>query len=343
MFGNSKMHFGQGKVYIIAEAGVNHNGSLAMAKELIESACQTGADAVKFQTWKTENVITRSAPKTAYQLEQAGLDTDLFTMLKRLELSYADFAKLKEYCDACGTAFLSTADEYESAAFLNTLQEFFKIGSAELTDWPFLRKVAAFGKPVLLSTGMSDLAEISAALKVLSESGLPKEQVVVLHANTEYPTPFANANLLAIRTIAAELGVRTGYSDHTPGIEAALAAAALGACVIEKHFTLNRELPGPDHKASIEPTEFRKMVSGIRKIELALGTGVKAPSPGEKKNIPFIRKSIVALKPIRTGETFSEENITVKRPGFGISPIHWDQVIGQVADRNYEKDDFICL
>lgn len=335
--------FGKDKIYIIAEAGVNHNGSVARAKELIDAACQVGADAIKFQTWKTENVITRSAPKTAYQHEQAGIDTDLFTMLKRLELSNADFTKLKEYCDACGIAFLSTADEYESAAFLNTLQNFFKIGSAELTDWPFLRKIAAFGKPVLLSTGMSDLPEISAALQVLSKSGLPKNQVVVLHANTEYPTPFADANLLAIRTIAVELGVRTGYSDHTPGIEAALAAAALGACVVEKHFTLDRELPGPDHKASIEPAEFRKMVEGIRKIELALGTGIKVPSPSEKKNMPFIRKSIVAQKPIRSGETFSEENITVKRPGLGISPIHWDRVIGQAADRNYEKDDFICL
>jgi N-acetylneuraminate synthase len=335
--------FGNDEIYIIAEAGVNHNGSMAMARELIDAASKIGANAIKFQTWKTENVITRSAPKTTYQHEQPGIDTDLFTMLKRLELSYADFTELKEYCDACGITFLSTADEYESAAFLNTLQNFFKIGSAELTDWPFLRKIAAFGKPVLLSTGMSNLAEISAALQVLSEGGLPKNRIIVLHANTEYPTPFADANLLAIRTIAAELGVRTGYSDHTPGIEAALAAVALGACVIEKHFTLNSRLPGPDHKASIEPAEFRKMVEGIRKIELALGTGIKEPSPGEKKNMPFIRKSIVARKPIRTGETFSEENITVKRPGLGISPIHWDQVIGQIADRNYEKDDFICL
>lgn len=335
--------FGRNEVYIIAEAGVNHNGSLARAKELIEAACQAGADAIKFQTWKTENVITRSAPKTAYQHEQAGADSDLFTMLKRLELSYADFAILKEYCDACGITFLSTADEYESAVFLNTLQDFFKIGSAELTDWPFLRKIAAFGKPVFLSTGMSDLSEIFAALRVLSESGLSKDHVVVLHTNTEYPTPFADANLLAIRTIAVELGVRTGYSDHTLGIEATLAAVALGACVVEKHFTLDRKLPGPDHKASIEPAELKRMVEGIRKIELALGTGIKAPSPSEMKNMPLIRKSIVAKRPIRAGETFSEENITVKRPGLGVSPIHWDRVIGQIADRNYEKDDFICL
>ncbi|MDT3698272.1 MAG: N-acetylneuraminate synthase [Thermincola sp.] len=335
--------FGKDKIFIIAEAGVNHNGSLAIARELIEAARGAGADAIKFQTWKTENVTTRSAPKTAYQFAQAGLETDLFTMLKRLELSYADFADLKKYCDACGLTFLSTADEYESAAFLNNLQDFFKIGSAELTDWPFLRKIAAFGKPVLLSTGMSDLAEISAALQVLSENGLSKDQVIVLHANTEYPTPFADANLLAIKTIAAKLGVRTGYSDHTPGVEAALAAAALDACVIEKHFTLDRGLPGPDHKASIEPAEFRKMVEGIRKIELALGSGIKVPSPSEKKNMPFVRKSIVAKKPIRMGEIFSEENITVKRPGFGTSPIYWDRVIGQAAGRDYEKDDFICF
>lgn len=335
--------FGKNEVFIIAEAGVNHNGSLARAKELIVAARQAGADAIKFQTWKTENVITRSAPKTVYQQEQSDANSDLFTMLKSLELPYADFAHLKEHCAACGITFLSTADEYESAAFLNTLQDLFKIGSAELTDWPFLRKIAAFGKPVLLSTGMSDLAEISAALQVFNESGLPKDQVVVLHANTEYPTPFADANLLAIRTIAVELGVRTGYSDHTPGIEAALAAVALGACVVEKHFTLDRKMPGPDHKASIEPAEFKKMVEGIRNIELALGTGIKAPSPGEKQNIPLIRKSIVAQRPIRAGETFSEENITVKRPGLGVSPIHWDRVMGQIADRNYEKDDFICL
>lgn len=335
--------FGKDKVFIIAEAGVNHNGSVALAKKLIEAACETGANAIKFQTWKTENVITRSALKTAYQQEGAGADSDLFTMLKSLELSYADFTSLKKYCDTCGITFLSTADEYESAVFLNTLQDFFKIGSAELTDWPFLRKIAAFGKPVLLSTGMSNLSEISAALQVLCASGLPKEQVVVLHATTEYPTPLAEANLQAIRTIAGELGVRTGYSDHTPGIEAALAAVALGACVIEKHFTLDKKMPGPDHKASIEPDEFKKMVEGIRKIELALGTGIKVPSQSEKKNMPLIRKSIVAKRLIRAGEIFSEKNITVKRPGTGISPVYWDRVIGQIADRNYEKDDFICL
>lgn len=335
--------FGRDKVFIIAEAGVNHNGSLSMAKKLVEAACRAGADAIKFQTWKTEHVITRSAPKTAYQQEGSEPDSDLFTMLKNLELSYADFVNLKKYCDASGITFLSTADEYESAAFLNTLQDFFKIGSAELTDWPFLRKIATFGKPVLLSTGMSELSEISAALRVLSEGGLSKDRVIVLHATTEYPTPLAEANLLAIRTIAAELNVRTGYSDHTLGIEAALAAVALGACVIEKHFTLDKKMPGPDHQASVEPGEFKKMVEGIRKIELALGTGIKEPSPGEKQNMPFIRKSIVAQRCIRTGETFSEKNITVKRPGTGISPVHWDRVIGQIADRNYEKDDFICL
>lgn len=335
--------FGKDKVYIIAEAGVNHNGSVTRAKELIEAAAGTGANAVKFQTWKTENVITRSAPKAAYQKEQSSADSDLYSMLKRLELSYADFACLKEYCDACDITFLSTADEYESAVFLNTLQDFFKIGSAELTDWPYLRKIAAFGKPVLLSTGMSELAEIAAALKVLSESGLGKDRVVVLHAHTGYPTSFADANLLALRTIASELGVRVGYSDHTPGIEASLAAVAIGACVVEKHLTLDRKLPGPDHKASIEPAEFKKMVEGIRNIELALGTGIKAPSPRERQNIPLIRKSIVAGKPIRAGEIFSEENITVKRPAMGLSPSYWDQVIGQIAERNYEMDDFICL
>jgi len=333
--------FGNDAVYIIAEAGVNHNGSVATARELINEAARAGADAIKFQTWKTENVITRSAPKAAYQNEQVGIDIDQFTMLKRLELSFDDFADLKEYCDTCGITFLSTADEYESAAFLNTIQDLFKIGSAELTDWPFLRKIAAFGKPVLLSTGMADLTEISDALRVLGEEGVGKNRVVVLHANTEYPTPFADANLRAIQTIAVEIGVRTGYSDHTQGIEAVIAAVALGACVIEKHFTLDRQMEGPDHQASIEPAELKQMVRAIRNIEMALGTGIKAPSPSEFKNIPFIRKSIVARRPIRAGEIFSEQNMTVKRPGTGLSPIQWDKVIGQASDRDYETDDFI--
>ncbi|PKM77874.1 MAG: N-acetylneuraminate synthase [Firmicutes bacterium HGW-Firmicutes-15] len=335
--------FGNNAVYIIAEAGVNHNGSVATARELINEAAKAGVDAIKFQTWKTEKVITRSAPKAAYQNEQVGAELDQFTMLKRLELSFDHFTQLKEHCDACGITFLSTADEYESAAFLNTMQDLFKIGSAELTDWPFLRKIAAFGKPVLLSTGMADLAEITDALRVLGEGGLTKEHVVVLHANTEYPTPFSDANLRAIQTIAVELGVRAGYSDHTPGIEAAIAAVALGACVIEKHFTLDRQMEGPDHQASIEPAELKQMVRTIRNIELALGTGVKRPSPSEQKNIPFVRKSIVAKKTIRAGEVFSEKNITVKRPGTGLSPTQWDQVIGRIAAKDYEMDDFICL
>ncbi|MDD3363419.1 MAG: N-acetylneuraminate synthase [Syntrophomonas sp.] len=333
--------FGENAVYIIAEAGVNHNGSVPTAKQLIDEAAKAGVDAIKFQTWKTENVITRSAPKAAYQNEQADSAADQFTMLKRLELPYSDFAYLKEYCDVCGMTFLSTADEYESAAFLNTLQDLFKIGSAELTDWPFLRKIAAFGKPVLLSTGMADLAEIRDALRVLGEGGLTKDRIVILHANTEYPTPFSDANLRAIQTISVELGVKTGYSDHTQGIEAAIAAVALGACVIEKHFTLDRQMEGPDHKASIEPAGLKQMVKAIRNIEMALGTGVKRPSPSELKNIPFVRKSIVAKRPIRKGDVFSEENITVKRPGTGLSPIQWERVIGQAADRDYERDDFI--
>ena len=332
---------GKDKVFIIAEAGVNHNGCIDLAKKLIDAAKLAGADAVKFQTWKTENVITNQAEKPQYQKdnELSGREESQYDMLKRLELAYEDFITLKQYCDDKKIIFMSTADEYESARFLNPLQDAIKIGSAELTDWPFLKKIARFGKPVILSTGMGLLEEIEEAINIMLAQGLPKEFIIVLHANTEYPTSFDDANLRAMVTIGKKLKVEVGYSDHTVGSVAAVAAVALGARVIEKHFTLDREMAGPDHKASVTPEELKKMVDDIRNVELALGTGEKKPSKSEEKNIPFVRKSIVAKTNIKIGEILTEDNITVKRPGNGISPIYWDQIIGSRATNNYNADD----
>lgn len=335
---------GKEKVFIIAEAGVNHNGSIDLAKQLIDAAKWAGVDAVKFQTWKTENVITRQAPKPQYQKEREldGIEENQFDMLKRLELTYGDFITLKHYCDDKKIIFMSTADEYESAAFLNPLQEVIKIGSAELTDWPFLKKIACFRKTVILSTGMGTLEEVNGAINVMVDQGLPKTSIIVLHANTEYPTPFVDANLRAMVTIQEELKVQVGYSDHTLGSVAAIAAVAMGARVIEKHFTLDRDMDGPDHQASITPAELKKMVEDIRNIELALGTGEKKPSKSEIKNIPLVRKSIVARIPIKKGELLTENNITVKRPGGGISPIYWEITLGCTATQNYKEDDLIA-
>jgi N-acetylneuraminate synthase len=334
---------GKEKVFIIAEAGVNHNGSIDLAKQLIDAAKWAGVDAVKFQTWKTENIIVKQAEKPQYQKDNeiAGKEENQFDMLKRLELPYEDFITLKQYCDAKQIVFMSTADEYESASFLNPLQKAIKVGSAELTDWPFLQKIARFGKPVLLSTGMGTLAEIVAAINIMVAQGLPKENIIALHANTEYPTSLEDANLRAMKTMREELEIEVGYSDHTLGSVAAIAAVAMGARVIEKHFTLDRDMDGPDHKASITAEELKKMVEDIRKVELALGTGEKKPSKSELKNIPFVRKSIVAKKTIKAGEFLTVDNITVKRPGLGISPIYWNDIIGHIATRNYNIDDII--
>ncbi len=331
---------GNGRVFIIAEAGVNHNGSFETAKELVAKAKWAGADAIKFQTWKTENVVTRSANSPEYQK----LHTDAlsqFDMLKKLELRYSDFSIIKDYCDNVGITFMSTADEYESALFLNSLVDIFKIGSAELTDWPFLRKIAAFNKPVILSTGMGNMTEITNAANILFQNGLDRGKIIVLHANTEYPTPFKDVNLRAMNSIGNLLQVRVGYSDHTLGIEVPIAAVAMGACVIEKHFTLDRKMKGPDHSSSLEPEEFRRMVDCIRNIEVSLGDGIKRPSESELINIKIVRKSIVAKVPIKKGEVLSENNITVKRPGYGISPDKWDYVVGSQAERDYEVDNFI--
>jgi N,N'-diacetyllegionaminate synthase len=334
---------GEKQVLVVAEAGVNHNGSIDLAYQLIDAAVAAGADVVKFQTWKTENVVTRSSPKAEYQRELIAGTQTLFAMLKQLELSFEVFKRLKTYCDEKKIIFLSTADEIESATFLNSLQSFFKIGSAELNDIPFLRAVARFGKPMIVSSGMGTLAEIGTAIDVITSEGLSKDKLTVLHCTTEYPVKPEEVNLLAIPAIHRAFDVNVGYSDHTLGIHVPVAAVALGARVIEKHFTLNREMEGPDHKASLEPDELKAMVRAIRDVEICFGDGVKKPSSSELHNMPSVRKSIVARRNIQKGEEFSIENIAVKRPGTGLPPTLWDSVIGKVSTRNYAEDDFIEL
>ena len=330
------------KTFIIAEAGVNHNGSLEMAFQLIDVAVAAGADAVKFQTFKAEKVIAIHAPKAGYQKDTTGSDESQLEMVKKLELDETAHIRLYQYCQGKGIQFLSTPFDLESIDLLERLGlEIFKIPSGEITNLLYLRKLGALKKRLIMSTGMADVGEIEDALDVLTESGTPVENITVLHCNTEYPTPFEDVNLRAMLTIGHAFGVAVGYSDHTPGIEVAIAAVALGAAVLEKHFTLDRNLPGPDHKASLEPDELKAMVQAIRNIELALGNGIKRPSPSEAKNKPIARKSLVATQPIKTGELFSADNITAKRPGAGISPMRWDEVLGQVAQKDYEKDDLI--
>lgn len=333
------------KVLIIAEAGVNHNGSLELAKQLIDVAAAAGVDFVKFQTFRAENLVSKQAAQADYQKRNLGSsDQSQFSMLKKLELSQADHQILFEYCREKGVSFFSTAFDFESIDFLATLKpDLWKIPSGEITDYPYLKRIAQFRKPVILSTGMSTLDEITAAINVLEEFGLTRNQITVLHCNTEYPTPMHDVNLRAMQTMAAELNVSTGYSDHTAGIEIPVAAVALGAKVIEKHFTLDRNLAGPDHKASLEPRELKTMVSAIRNVELALGDGVKRISDSEKKNKNIARKSIVAACPIKKGEAFNETNLTVKRPGDGISPMFWEEVLGKLAGKDFQADDLIEL
>ena len=329
------------KVFIIAEAGVNHNGNLQLAKKLIDAAVEAGVDAVKFQTWKTELIVTRSAKQATYQIENTGIEESQFDMLKKLELTYADFRELKRYCDEKEIIFMSTPDEIESATFLSDLQEIFKIGSGEMTNLPYLRHIGQLGKELILSTGMANLGEVEDAIDVLVKAGTPKDKITVLHATTEYPCPIDEVNLYAMQTICRAFGVKVGYSDHTDGIEVSIAAVALGALVIEKHFTLDRAMDGPDHKASLEPIELKAMTHAIRNIEQALGDGIKKPSKSEARNIPIARKSLVAARKIEIGEVFSEENVTIKRPGNGINPMRWDEMIGQVALKCYKEDDLI--
>jgi N,N'-diacetyllegionaminate synthase len=329
--------------FIIAEAGVNHNGSVEMALRLIDAACAAGADAVKFQTFKADRIIAVNAPKAEYQKDATGTDESQLEMVKKLELDEAAHTRLHNYCQDKDIRFLSTPFDLESIALLTRLGlEIFKIPSGEITNLPYLRKLGALKKRLILSTGMADLGEIKDALDALAEAGSRMEDITVLHCNTEYPTPFEDVNLRAMLTIRSAFpGISVGYSDHTLGIEAPIAAVAIGATVIEKHFTLDRNLPGPDHRASLEPHELAAMISAIRNIEKALGTGIKKPSPSESRNIPVARKSIVAAAPIKKGETFTEMNITVKRPGTGISPMRWDDVIGRKAAKPYRKDELI--
>lgn len=329
---------------IIAEAGVNHNGEMALAKRLIDVAAEAGADLVKFQTFSAERLATQSAPKAEYQNRTTEQAQSQFAMLRQLELSAQMHETLIAHCQAQGIGFFSTGFDIPSLDYLASLgAERFKIPSGEITNLPYLRHIGGFGKPVILSTGMATLGEIEAALDALEIAGTPRARITVLHCNTEYPTPMADVNLRAMVSIREAFGVAVGYSDHTPGIEVPIAAVALGATVIEKHLTLDRNLPGPDHKASLEPEEFAAMVRAIRNIEQALGDGIKRPSPSEVKNMPIARKSLVAARPIRAGESFTPDNVTAKRPGTGISPMRWDEIIGRVAGRDYTVDEIIEL
>ncbi|SFV54651.1 N-acetylneuraminate synthase [hydrothermal vent metagenome] len=330
-------------VFIIAEAGVNHNGSLEIAKRLIDAASEAGADAVKFQTFKAEKLVSKGAKKAAYQKENMQTDDDSqLTMLKKLELDVDAHKELMQYCSHKNIMFLSTPFDDESIAMLHNLGlEIFKIPSGEITNLPYLREIGKLSKKVILSTGMANMQEIEDALSVLTRAGTPKANITVLHANTMYPTPMEDVNLRAMLSIGKQFDVVYGYSDHTLGIEVDIAAVAMGASVIEKHFTLDKTMEGPDHKASLEPDELKEMVKAIRNIEKALGSSIKKASPSEQPNIKVARKSIVAKKPIKKGGIFNEDNLTVKRPGNGISPMQWDKVIGSVAKKDYETDALI--
>lgn len=328
---------------IIAEAGVNHNGSIVLAKQLIDAAADAGVDYVKFQTFKTENLVLRSAKKASYQQSNMqDSDDSQFAMLKKLELSHEQHFELIEYCEDRNIKFFSTAFDLDSLRFLAKLHlGLWKIPSGEITNYPYLKFVAEQNEPVILSTGMSTMTEIEDAVSVLLKFGVKKEQITVLHCNTEYPTPMHDVNLLAMKTLGEKLGVNIGYSDHTQGIEVPIAAVALGATIIEKHFTLDCQMDGPDHKASLEPEELKKMVTGIRNIEQALGSRDKVVSSSEQGNKNVARKSIVAARYISQGELLLEENLTVKRPGTGISPMQWDNVVGTKACRAFKADDLI--
>lgn len=330
---------------IIAEAGVNHNGSIEMAKKLVDAAAEAGADYVKFQTFKSANLVLKNARAANYQqknMQENALSQ--YQMLKNLELTYEDHVKLIEYANSQGIKFLSTAFDLESVQLLaNFHLGLWKIPSGEITNYPYLRLIAQQHEPVILSTGMSTMEEIESAVRVLLDNGLPLDYLTILHCNTEYPTPMCDVNLRAMNKIASVFHTHVGYSDHTLGIEVPIAAVALGASVIEKHFTLDRSLQGPDHKASLEPQELKNMVTAIRNVEVALGSPEKKVTDSEEKNKLLVRKSIVALKEIKEGDLFSEDNLTVKRPGNGISAIKWLDVIGKKAPRNFKVDEIIEL
>jgi N,N'-diacetyllegionaminate synthase len=331
------------QVLIIAEAGVNHNGSMDTAKKLIDAAAEAGVDYVKFQTFKADKMVTKTASRATYQDTNTRDKDSQFDMLKKLEISEEMHLELIHYCESKNIKFLSTAFDLESLAFLKSLGlELAKIPSGEITNLPYLRAMAKLFPEIILSTGMANMDEIKAAFRVLIENGTKQENITILHCNTEYPTPMGDVNLKAMLHIKKELGVEIGYSDHTLGIEVPIAAVALGAKVIEKHFTLDSNLPGPDHKASLEPEELKAMVTSIRNIELSIsGSGIKEPSVSESKNKSIVRKSIVAGINILKGEIFSESNLAVKRPGIGMDPMTWDNVLGTRAVKDYKQDDLI--
>lgn len=325
------------KVFIIAEAGVNHNGSFELAKKLIDAAADAGADCVKFQTFKADTIVSKSAQKAEYQKKMTDAGESQYQMLKRLELSESGHRELQKYCCEKGIMFLSTPFDVASIDFLDSLElERFKIPSGEITNLPYLRKINSKRKPVIMSTGMATLNEIKEALAVLKDC-----KVSLLHCTTEYPCPYEGVNLKAMQTMRDAFHLPVGYSDHTQGIEVPIAAVAMGATIIEKHFTLDRNMEGPDHKASLESDELKAMVTAIRHIEAALGTGEKEPAECEKKNMAIARKSIVAKRAIKKGELLTEENLTVKRPGDGVSPMKWDEIVGTTAQKDYDEDEKI--
>ena len=329
-------------VFIIAEAGVNHNGSLDLAKKLIDAACSAGADAVKFQTFKAKNLATKSSQKAAYQKETTNKEETQFDMLKKLELNKKEHEELISYCVNKKIIFLSSPFDIESIDLLNDLGlKIFKIPSGEITNLPYLKHIGKLNKKIILSTGMSNMDEVKNALDVLINSGTKKNDIIVLHANTEYPTPMRDVNLRAMVSIGKELGIKFGYSDHTLGIEVDIAAVAMGATCIEKHFTLDKNMEGPDHKASLEPYQLKEMVRAIRNIEIALGDGIKKPSQSEILNIEIVRKSIVAKTIIKKGDVLNKSNLAIKRPGGGLSPMHWDKVVNTKAQKDYQEDEFI--
>lgn len=330
------------KIFIIAEAGVNHDGDLIVAKQLVDAAAKSGADAVKFQTFKAEQLVVPDAPKVTYQ-KKSGRGGQ-FEMLKRLEFSYSDFKRLAAYCKARRIMFLSTPFDIESLHQLNRMRmPIIKIPSGEITNAPLLQAAGRLRKKIILSTGMSTLNEVEAAIRVLTAAGTSRDSITVLHCHSEYPTRFKDVNLQAMKTMHDKLGVKVGYSDHTLGIEAAIAAAAMGACIIEKHFTMDRSMPGPDHQASLEPEELKAMVSAVRHVQEALGDGIKRPTAVELKNLGAIRRSIVAKRAIVKGELFSEDNLAVKRPARGLTPMRWHEVIGQKAKRNFKENEMVAL
>ncbi|WP_079682588.1 N-acetylneuraminate synthase [Macellibacteroides fermentans] len=333
------------KVLIIAEAGVNHNGSIEVAKKLVDAAVLAGVDYVKFQSFKAENLVSKDAKKAEYQqINMADGDDSQFTMLKKLELSPEQHIELIAYCNEKGIKFFSTAFDLESIDFLASLKlGLWKIPSGEITNYPYLKQIALKKEPVILSTGMCDMTDIDNAIQVLLKFGVTKEQITVLHCNTEYPTPMHDVNLNAMKAIADKFEVNIGYSDHTKGIEVPIAAVALGATVIEKHFTLDKTMEGPDHKASLEPQELIAMTNAIRNIEMALGSGEKKVTSSEINNKSVARKSIVASQYIQVGDVLTESNLTVKRPGTGISPMLWENVLGTKATKSYQPDELIEL